>query len=169
LGVLYVTGLRRGELVRLDVSDWQREEGTLLIDGVKTGRERRVALPALTWQCLEAYLPQRHNLLERTGRISEPALFVNQDGNRIGPQSISGGLKTIARRCDAGRITLHQFRHTCASDLLEDGVKLPQIQRMLGHETIETTMRYLQVADPKRHQAVKLHPINRMLACGGGQ
>jgi len=163
LAVFYGAGLRRGELIRLDVSDWHSEEGTLLIDGVKTGRERLVAVPPLTWRCLEAYLPHRQNQLERMGRLGEPALFVNQLGSRIRPTSISQGLKTLADRCDAGRITLHQFRHSCASDLLEDGVRLPQIQRMLGHQTIETTVRYLHVADPQRHEAVKLHPINRML------
>jgi integrase/recombinase XerD len=72
-------------------------------------------------------------------------------------------LKTLARRCGAERVTLHQFRHSCASDLLESGVHLPQIQQMLGHQTIQTTVRYLHVADPQRHEAVKLHPINRML------
>jgi site-specific recombinase XerD len=169
LGTLYGTGLRRGELVRLDVGDWNREEGTLLVDGVKTGRERQVPLPALTGRCLEAYFPHRHNQLERTGRLGESALFVNQDGGRFNPRSISGGLKTIARRCDAGDITLHQFRHTCASDLLEGGVNLPAIQQMLGHQTIQTTIRYLQVADPQRHAAVKLHPINKILGLGGGQ
>lgn len=167
LAVFYGTGLRRGELIRLDMSDWHREEGTLLIDGQKTGRERRVAVPSLTWQCVEAYLPHRHNQLERMGRLDQQALFVNQLGGRIGPNSISGGLQTITRRCGLERITLHQFRHSCASDLLEDGVRLPQIQRMLGHQTITTTVRYLQVADPKRHEAVRLHPINRMLAAGG--
>jgi integrase/recombinase XerD len=163
LGVFYGSGLRRGELMRLDVEDWCREEGTLRIDGRKTGRERQVAVPELTWRCLEAYLPQRRNRLERTGRPDEPALFINQLGERIRETSISSGLKTLARRSGAGRITLHQFRHSCASDLLEGGVSLPQIQRMLGHETIETTVRYLHVADPQRHAAVKLHPINRML------
>ena len=163
LAVFYGTGLRRGELIRLDVSDWHREEGTLLIDGLKTGRERRVAVPALTWRCLEAYLPHRHNQLERMGCVGEPGLFVNQLGGRISPNSISAGLRTLTRRCGADRITLHQFRHSCASDLLEGGVRLPQIQRMLGHQTIQTTVRYLHVADPQRHEAVKLHPINRML------
>jgi site-specific recombinase XerD len=167
LAVCYGTGLRRGELIRLDMSDWHRDEGTLLIDGLKTGRERRVAVPALTWRCLEAYLPHRQNQLERMSQLGQQALFVNQLGGRISPTSISQGLKTIAQRCGAGRITLHQFRHSCASDMLEDGVRLPQIQQMLGHQTITTTVRYLHVADPQRHEAVKLHPINRMLASGG--
>ena len=167
LAVLYGTGLRLGELSRLEVSAWNREEGTLLIDGRNTGWERRVAVPALTWRCLEAYWPHRHNTLEQTGRLDQAALFVNQDGGRLQPQSVSRGLQRIVRRCGLGRITLHQFRHSCASDLLEDGVSLPQIQRLLGHQTITTTVRYLQVADPQRHEAVKLHPINRMLQSGG--
>jgi site-specific recombinase XerD len=167
LGVLYGTGLRRGELARLEVKAWNREEGVLRIDGQKTGRERQVTVPALTWRCLEAYWPQRQNLLEQTGRLDEAALFVNQEGGRLHPRSISQGLRTLARRCGLERITAHQFRHSCASDLLEGGVGLPQIQRMLGHQTITTTVRYLHVADPQRHEAVKLHPINRMLQSGG--
>jgi site-specific recombinase XerD len=167
LAVLYGTGLRRGELARLEVSAWNREEGTLRIDGQKTGRERCVTVPPLTWRCLEAYWPQRQNLLEQTGHLGEAALFVNQDGVRLHPRSLSQGLKTLARRCGLERITLHQFRHSCASDLLEGGVGLPQIQQMLGHQTITTTVRYLQVADPQRHEAVKLHPLNRMLRAGG--
>lgn len=65
-----------------------------------------------------------------------------------------------------GRITLHQFRHSCASDLLAEGVRLPEIQAMLGHQTIATTMRYLHVADPQLHEAVRRHPINEILPTG---
>lgn len=50
------------------------------IDGRKTGWMRRVPVPELTRQCLEAYLPQRHNQLERCGRLGEAALFVNWQG-----------------------------------------------------------------------------------------
>ena len=82
LSVLYGTGARRGELVRLDVSDWDRDEGTLLIDGRKTGRERRVPVSLLVWRCMESYLPQRQNHLESLGLTDEPALFVNRDGAR---------------------------------------------------------------------------------------
>jgi len=126
-----------------------------------------VAVPTLTWRCLEAYWSQRQNLLEQRGCLDQAALFVNQDGGRLLPGSITQGLKRLARRCGLERLTAHQFRHSCASDLLEDGVALPQIQRLLGHQTIATTVRYLQVADPQRHEAVKLHPINRMLQSGG--
>lgn len=163
LGVFYGTGARRGEIVRLDVTDWNRDEGLLLVDGRKTGWERRVPVPELVWRCLDAYLPQRHNLLESVGRTDEPALFVNKYGMRIKPHAISAGIKLIARRCGHEQLTLHQFRHSCASDLLESGAHLAEVQRLLGHQTIETTVRYLHVADPHLHASVARHPINAML------
>lgn len=169
LGLLYGTGLRRGELVRLDVSNWRREDGLLLVDGRKTGRERQVAVPEVTYRCLEAYLPQRQNHLERLGLGTERALLVNRDGLRVNASAISGAVKRLAIRAEIPRITLHQFRHTCASDLLANGVHVAQVQRVLGHETIATTMRYLHIADPARHEAAARHPINRILAEGGGQ
>jgi site-specific recombinase XerD len=163
LGVFYGTGARRGEIARLDVGDWNRDEGLLLLDGRKTGRERRVPVPELVWRCLEAYLPQRHNLLESIGRTDEPALFVNKYGTRLRPQAISHGIKALARRSGHERVTLHQFRHTCASDLLERGVHLAHVKQLLGHQTIETTVRYLHIADPQLHASVSRHPINAIL------
>ena len=82
LGVFYGTGARRAEVSRLNLADWNRKEGLLLIDGRKTNWERRVPVPDLVWRCLEGYLPQRHNLLESVGRIDEPALFVSKFGTR---------------------------------------------------------------------------------------
>jgi len=56
LALLYGTGLRRGELERLNLDAFDREEGTLRIDGRKTGRERCVALQDMVLLCLESYL-----------------------------------------------------------------------------------------------------------------
>lgn len=162
-GVLYGTGARRGEIARLDLADWNREEQLLQFDGRKTGRERRVPVPGLVWRCLEAYLPQRHNLLESLGRTDEPALFVNRFGTRMSSKAISSGMKRLAVRAGHERITLHQFRHSCASDLLEGGMHLAHVKQLLGHETIGTTVRYLHLADPHLHASVRKHPINTML------
>lgn len=164
LAMLYGTGLRRGELERLDVSSWDREEGILRIDGRKTGQERRVPVPALVYQCLEGYLPHRHNHLERLGRIEEPALLVNRDGNRLSGTSISKRVHEMARRCGVRFHSLHQFRHSCASDLLEAGVRLHEVQRILGHQGIATTVRYVHIADPQRREAMAKHPINEWLS-----
>jgi site-specific recombinase XerD len=58
---------------------------------------------------------------------------------------------------------LHQFRHSCASDLLEAGVRLHEVQRILGHQAISTTIRYVHIADPQRREAISRHPINDWL------
>jgi site-specific recombinase XerD len=166
IAVLYGTGIRRGELIRLNLPDWRREEGLLLVDGQKTGRQRQVPVPPLTWRCMEAYLPQRHNHLERLGSLKEAALFVSKTGGRCRDHAISRGVRLVAKQAGVEHLTLHQFRHTCASDLLEDGVRLPEVQRLLGHQTISTTVRYLHIADPQRHEAIRLHPINEMLTAG---
>jgi site-specific recombinase XerD len=167
LSIFYGTGMRRGDVCRLNVSDWCRDEGLLLVRNSKTGQERRVPVPALTWQCLEAYLPKRQNHLAAFGVGDEAALFVNRDGGRLKAAAISRGLQKLGNSCSETPITMHQFRHTCASDLLEAGVGLPDVQQILGHQCIGTTMRYLHVADPQLHQAVKVHPLNELLAVGG--
>ena len=164
LALLYGTGLRRGELERLDVGSWNRGEGILSIDGRKTGQQRNVPVPELAYRCLEAYLPVRHNYLEQLGRVDEPALLINRHGERLTGTAISLGIHGMARRCGLVLHGLHQFRHTCASDLLEAGVHLPEVQRILGHQQMATTMRYLHIADPERRAAMAMHPINQWIA-----
>lgn len=166
LAMLYGTGLRRGELERLNVDAFDRTEGTLRIDGRKTGRERCVPLPDVTLRCLEAYLPQRHNLLEQSGRLDEPALLISRNGKRLSSFAISNGVHAISRSAQAPLNSLHQFRHSCASDLLEAGVHLAEVQRVLGHSVIATTVRYIHIADPQRRAAIELHPINAWLLAG---
>lgn len=163
LGVLYGTGARRGELIRLDLCHWDGERGELHFDGRKTGRERRVAVPALTYQCLEAYLPQRQNQLEACGMVEEPALFVNKHGGRVKETALSHGIKRLVEQAGHGWVTMHKFRHSCASDLLEEGTGLCEVQRLLGHQSISSTVRYLHVADPQLQAAVQVHPINDIL------
>ena len=166
LGILYGTGLRRGELSRLDVQDWDVEQGTLRVDGRKTGRERQVAVGEGVARCLEAYLPQRHNRLEQTQRLGEAALLVNRRGERLTGQQITVLLGRLCRDAGQPRVTAHQFRHSCASDLIAAGVALPEVQRQLGHAWIASTMRYVDVASPERVAAMGQHPINRILAAG---
>ena len=163
LAMLYGTGLRRGELERLNVDAFDRAEGTLRIDGRKSGRERCVPLPEMVLRCLEAYLPRRHNQLERGGLLGEQALLVTRNGVRVTGGAVSNGIQTISRRAGVSIHSLHQFRHTCASDLLEAGVHLAQVQRILGHSGIATTVRYVHIADPQRRAAMGVHPLNDWL------
>jgi site-specific recombinase XerD len=163
LALLYGTGLRRGELERLDLESFDRAQGVLRIDGRKTGYERCVPLPPMVLECLEAYLPRRHNLLERRGTVGERALLVTRRGTRLRAQTTSNTIHRIARRAGVPIHSLHQFRHTCASDLLEAGVHLAEVQRVLGHSVIATTVRYVHIADPQRREAMRMHPLNDWL------
>lgn len=163
LAILYAVGLRRGELERLDLADWDSASGTLTVDGRKTGRERRVPVGEGVWRCIEAYLPHRHNHLERTGRLAETALLINQCGKRLSGNAVHAVLVRLAHSAGVTPASAHQLRHSCASDLLEAGVAIPAVQRMLGHAVIATTMRYIAIADPARTQALSQHPINRFL------
>jgi site-specific recombinase XerD len=165
LALLYGTGLRRGELARLDIDAYDRTEGTLRIDGRKTGHQRCLPLPETVLRCLEAYLPLRHNQLEQIGLIDERALLISRNGKRLSSFAISNGVHTISRSAQVPMHSLHQFRHTCASDLLEAGVHLVEVQRILGHCVIATTVRYVHIADPQRRAAIELHPINQWLPC----
>jgi integrase/recombinase XerD len=169
LAILYGTGLRRGELERLTVDDWDSEHGLLKVDGRKTGRPRHVPVGEGVWRCIEAYLPRRQNRLEKTGRVDERALLVNTLGERVSAQGISGTVRRLAETGGVGTVTIHQFRHSCASDLLEAGVTLPEVQKILGHAVIASTVRYLAIADPERARAISRHPINRFLAPDEGQ
>jgi site-specific recombinase XerD len=164
LAILYGTGLRRGELERLDLEDWDRESSVLKIDGRKTGVERHVPVGEAVWRCIEAYLPHRHNRLEARGRLEERALLVNTRGERLNSAGLGQLIVRLSKDAGLPTVTLHQFRHSCASDLLEAGVTIPEVQRVLGHASIQSTVRYTAVADPQRALAMSRHPVNQFLA-----
>jgi integrase/recombinase XerD len=163
LAILYGTGLRRGELHRLNVADWDRDNGVLKVDGQKTGHERNLPVGPGLWRCVEAYLPVRQLRLEAAKRYEEPAFLIDRFGRRMSADAVSRAVAVCAKAARIPFVSIHQFRHSCASDLLESGVKLPDVKTMLGHAVIETTMRYLHVSSGERTQAIKKHPINEFL------
>ncbi len=164
LALLYGTGIRRGELSRLRLKDWSTSDNIMTIDGRKTGMQRNIPVPDLVSACINSYLPYRHNFLETRQRVNTETLFVNSEGLPISEASISNGIRRVAKRAGVKLHSIHQFRHTCASDLLESGVCMAQVQMLLGHQHLGTTMRYTHIADPKRHEAVARHPLNDWLS-----
>ncbi len=118
-------------------------------------------------KCLEVYLPLRHNQLEAAGLVGERALLVSRTGQRLSGASISNRVHAISRSAQVPLHSLHQFRHSCASDLLEAGVHLAEVQKMLGHCGVSTTVRYVHIADPQRRAAIELHPINQWISSEG--
>lgn len=162
ISLMYSTGLRKGELLGLNLSDWDRKNLTLKIYGQKTKQDRLVPVSSITWKCLENYIQKRNELLIKQ-KIQNEALFVNRNGERITSNNIHVQLKRIAKRAGVKRATAHMFRHSCATDLVEKGAPIHIVKNILGHSHIVTTFRYLNVADPERKKAMESHPINSIL------
>lgn len=162
ISLMYTTGLRKSELLRLNTTDWDRRNLTLKIFGSKSGQDRLTPVSSVTWRCLEAYLQKREQILLEKNLQSE-ALFINQHGRRISGMTLASILKTSAKRAGVKKATAHMFRHSCASDLVEKGTPIHIVQKVLGHSVVMTTFRYLNVADPQRVEAMRVHPINQIL------
>ena len=168
LALLYGLGLRRGEVARLNIKDWHVTEGLMRADARKTNRQLSLPLVDLVAKCMEAYLPVRAQQLQELEKPEETALFINRGGNRLSGPALGKGIFRIAQRMEVPLERLHQFRHTCASDLIEAGVCVPEVQRLLGHAAITSTVRYLHFSDPQRREAVERHPLNNWLVQKGG-
>lgn len=164
LSVLYGTGLRRGELERLCINDFLEEEKCLILDGRKSKKERKIALPPDVYSFITAYLPFRQNALIKIDNTKEKHLFVSARGVPLKAENISTRIHSLAKRSGISPINLHHFRHTCASDLLSAGFRIDQVQEVLGHANISTTMRYCHIASPERKEAMQRHPINDLLS-----
>jgi integrase/recombinase XerD len=154
LETLYATGIRHGELYRLNMSDFDGR--TLRIREGKGRRERIVPLTENASSWIERYIAtSRVELMSGTywgkGRsrkkrpVTNPtALFLSVTGRRLSyPQIWS----IVKRASEAARIdaTVHTFRHACATHLLRHGASLRHIQKLLGHSSLDTTQIYTQV------------------------
>jgi integrase/recombinase XerD len=135
--LLISTGLRVGELVQLRPADFDAEGGGLHVRG-KGRRERRVFV-------VDAEL---RRLLEALGARKGAVCLLSDSGMPWSTQAVRRSLRQFARDCGIDvRVTPHMLRHTCATLLLEDGVDLRFLQRLLGHENIATTAIYAHVGD----------------------
>jgi len=157
--LLYTTGLRRGELVRLAMSDYDPVERTLLVRTSKFHKSRLVALSESTVDELEQYL----RLRRRLPADADSPLLVN---NHHGCSAYSGGslgqaMRRLFRAADvrtsSGRVPhVHDLRHTFAVHALlrwyRDGVdvqtKLPALATSMGHVSVASTAYYLALLGP---------------------
>ena len=138
IDMLNSTGMRVGELVNLDIADVDFEERECVVLG-KGDKERIVYFDARTKLHLRKYLNTR------TDR--NPALFVSirNPHKRLLAGGVEIMLKKMGEQCDVHHVHPHKFRRTMATTAIDKGMPIEQVQKLLGHEKIDTTLHYAMV------------------------
>lgn len=138
IDLLYSTGIRVGELVNLNIDDIDLEGRECVVYG-KGDKERRVYFDAKAKVHLKDYINSRTDENE--------ALFVTLDlpHNRLKISGVEIRLRQLGRRLNLERVHPHKFRRTMATRAIDKGMPIEQVQRILGHSQIDTTMQYAMV------------------------
>ena len=135
IDLLYSTGIRIGELVRLNIDDIDFEERECIVFG-KGDKERRVYFDAKTKIHLTDYINSRFD--------TNPALFVTLDApyDRLQISGVEIRLRRLGRELGINKVYPHKFRRTMATRAIDKGMPIEQVQKLLGHSQIDTTMHY---------------------------
>ncbi len=136
--LIYSSGLRVSELVRLDLRDIDLADGSLVVTG-KGNKMRRLPIGRLARQAIHRWLGVRQGL----AALEETALFTGQRGKRLTTRAVEQRLrKRGEQQGTQGRVYPHRLRHSFASHLLESSGDLRAVQELLGHANISTTQIY---------------------------
>ena len=138
IDILASTGMRVGELVKLNINDIDFENRECVVFG-KGNKERPVYFDARTKIHLKNYLNSRTD--------SNPALFVSLDSpyDRLKISGVEIRLRQLGRRLGIQKVHPHKFRRTVATKAIDKGMPIEQVQSLLGHSQIDTTMHYAMV------------------------
>lgn len=156
LEVMYATGIRVTELIELNISDVNLEQGIIKCNYSK--KSRSIPLYPAALRALETYiLDIRSSMLAIP---DEPALFVNVNGSRMSRQGFWKILKYYQASAHIEKeITPHTLRHSFAVHLLENGADLSSLQELMGHSDISSTQMYTQLINQKLKSVYeKCHP-----------
>lgn len=148
------SGLRISEVTALTIDDLDLIRGMVRIRHGKGDKERYSLFGQSTAECLRSWLAVRN--------FPSPFLFVDKWGNHL---TVSGVYKIVKRvaKCAGVKVSPHALRHTFATEYLNAGGVISDLQLLMGHEHIETTLIYAQVAlDPLRERFSRLSLINRL-------
>jgi site-specific recombinase XerD len=150
LELLYASGIRRAELVSIDLADVNFEDRTIRVIG-KGDKERIVFFNEATEEALKAYLRVRP-------ACSDGALFVSGQHRRLSYQQAGKVFATYVKLSGLeGKITPHTMRHSVATHLHKAGVDLMTIKDFLGHESVQTTQIYAKMTQEHVRRAYEKH------------
>ena len=149
--VLYRCGLRVSEVLGIRTSDYNQQEGTLRVIG-KGNKMRVVGLDSQTQMNLDLWMLKRKEL--GINGKGNPPIFCGISKQNFGQPLqtvyVRNLLKLLGKKAGIEkRMNPHNFRHSFAHDLLNEGIGLQHIQISLGHSAIATTSKYLQRFNPR--------------------
>jgi len=168
LELFYATGVRRTEMVRLELGDFDPAQRTLHVRRGKGGKSRLLPVGDRAARWLSHYLAEIRPLL--AGHPGERALFLSGYGSPFSPAYLGNW---VARQMKKAGIekkgSCHLFRHSCATHMLEGGADIRYIQQMLGHARLDTTQIYTEVSIRALTEAhARSHPHGRLPVSGEG-
>lgn len=143
--LLYATGLRVGELVNIKIKDIDFGAQSIKVLG-KGSKERYVFYNNTTKEVLKKYLVVRKKLQKKANDY----LLLNDKGTPIKEASVRKIIQTTLMKCGIkSKITPHTFRHTFATDLLNQGLDLVNVKELLGHASLNTTSIYTHITNDR--------------------
>jgi len=149
ISMLFYTGIRRAELLALSWNDLNLDNSTLIVRNGKGNKDRIIPLHRALQPLIEEYLNIRLPLKNN-------ALFIGKYGKRLGKNSFASMLKTHLEASGLSKkgYSAHSFRHSFATHLIESGVDLFKVQRLLGHESLDTTKIYINFNSSQMAKAI---------------
>lgn len=166
---IYSTGIRRGELVGLDLADIDWSGATIKVLG-KGHKERILPIGNPALRMLKYWISKRSDFVSKNKElIDTKAVFINRNGKRINATSatlsIQKHLQKVAHR---RKVSPHTLRHSFATHLLDNGADLRAVQELLGHSSLRATQIYTHVTvDHLKRIYRQAHPRAEAEASGG--
>jgi len=138
IDLLASTGIRVGELIKLNKADIDFENRECIVLG-KGNKQRKVYFDARTKIHLQKYLRERID--------DNDALFVSlqKPYNRLQISGVEIRLRELGRKLDMSKVHPHKFRRTLATMAIDKGMPIEQVQQLLGHQSVDTTLQYAMV------------------------
>lgn len=145
LELFYATGIRRMELVQLNIEDLDLSGASIMIRQGKGGKDRLLPIGSQTIRWLQAYLKRSRPKLAIDP--TEKAAFISGYGSRFNANYLGNWMRrTMERAGIVKQGSCHLLRHSCATHMLENGADLRCIQQLLGHSRLDTTQIYTDVS-----------------------
>ena len=142
--VFYSTGIRRNELINLELSDVDYHEGFVRINSGKGNKDRVVPIGKIACRYIENYVKAVRPML-----VKDPTdnhLFLTINGTNISENRVWQLIKVYSKKTKIKKnITTHTFRHTCATLMLKNKANIRHIQELLGHSSLDSTQVYTSV------------------------